>query len=122
MTNDTTPYLSATDLAKHIRKALKAAFPRTKFSVRSDYYSMGSSVRIRWTDGPTTKQVDAITDRFSGISFDGSDDSTHYNTIEVDGQTYRAGAYITTSRSLSDEARAIAERVAAARGAEFWPT
>ena len=32
--------------AKALRQALKAAFPTIKFSVKSDNYSMGSSIRI----------------------------------------------------------------------------
>ena len=64
-------YFSVTDTAKLIRKALKAEFPRVKFSVRSDSYAGGASVRISWTDGPTVDRVDAIVKPFESKSFDG---------------------------------------------------
>lgn len=66
-----TKYLSAADTAKVVRKILKAQFPGTKFSVRSETYSMGSSVRVSWTDGPTEKQVDSAVGVLSGSGFDG---------------------------------------------------
>lgn len=61
--------------AANIRKELALAFPGQKFSVRSDAYSMGNSVDIRWTDGPTTKEVEAITSKYSYGRFDGMTDS-----------------------------------------------
>ncbi len=114
-------WISATDLSKVIRQTLKAIFPRTKFSVRSSYYSMGSSVTVSWVDGPTTAQVDRALDSFRGKHFNGSDDSTSYSPILVNGERVKCGAYVSTSRRLSDSARAVATRVAADRGQEFWP-
>lgn len=67
-------YVGSTDTAKLIRLALKAKFPVTKFSVVTDKYSGGSSIRIRWTDGPTAKLVDAIVKPFAGSGFDGMTD------------------------------------------------
>jgi len=64
-------YLSAAETAKIVRKILKAQFPGIKFSVRSDTYSMGNSVYITWTDGPTSKQVDEAVGVLSGSGFDG---------------------------------------------------
>lgn len=61
-------YVSTAETAKLMRQQLKAAFPATKFSVRS---SRGCSISIRWTDGPTPKDVEAITDQFGGKGFDG---------------------------------------------------
>ena len=59
----------ATDVAKLIRKELKAAFPGQKFSVRVDRYSLGSSIDVRWTDGPTIKQVEAQTRKHEAHKF-----------------------------------------------------
>jgi hypothetical protein len=61
-------------VAANIRIELKAAFPGIKFGVRSDY----NSVNINWLDGPTTKEVEAITTKYSGGYFDGMDDSYNY--------------------------------------------
>jgi hypothetical protein len=66
-----TKYLGAADTAKVVRKILKAEFPGVKFSVRSETYSMGCSVRVHWEDGPTSKQVDQAVGRLSGSGFDG---------------------------------------------------
>lgn len=69
-------YLSTAETAKLIRKALKAAFPAVKFSVRSS-----SSVRVGWTDGPTTKRVEEVVSQFSSKSFDGSIDMEVSHTV-----------------------------------------
>lgn len=72
-------YISTTDTAKLIRATLKAKFPKTKFSVRSSKYSGGSSIRISWMDGPTTKMVDAYVQAFSGGGFDGMIDMKYHS-------------------------------------------
>jgi hypothetical protein len=48
-------YLSCAETAKLVRKVLKTAFQGVKFSVRSDTYSGGASIDIRWTDGPNPR-------------------------------------------------------------------
>ncbi len=50
-------YVDITGVAKLIRAELKDQFPDTKFSVRSSRYSMGSNVRVGWTDGPASWQA-----------------------------------------------------------------
>jgi len=64
-------YLGVVDTAKLVRKALKREFPGFKFSVRSDSYSMGASIDVSWTDGPTEAQVDEIVSDYRGSRFDG---------------------------------------------------
>jgi len=64
-------YLTCADTAKLVRKALKREFPTTKFSVRSSNYAGGASIDVRWTDGPTSKQVDPVLNAFEGAGFDG---------------------------------------------------
>jgi len=71
-------WLSTVETAKLIRKALKTRFPETKFSVRSKSYAGGSSISIRWSDGPTAAAVEAITDGFAGRGFDGSIDLGYF--------------------------------------------
>lgn len=67
-------FLSASETAKVLRKALKNAFPKTKFSVRSKTYSGGASIHFDWTDGPTSETVRKVSDGFAGGGFDGSID------------------------------------------------
>ena len=71
-------YLSVVDTAKLIRVQLKKHFPTVKFSVRSDSYSMGASIDIHWTDGPTEKDVQKIVGPFAGSGFDGMIDLKYY--------------------------------------------
>lgn len=59
--------------AKNIRAELKAAFPKIKFSVRSEVFSGGDAIDVSWTDGPTTEEVNKIIGKYN----DG-----HYNSQE----------------------------------------
>ena len=95
--------LSCADTAKIMRAELKAAFPGVKFSVRSSLFSMGSSIDVKWTDGPTQKAVDVIVNGFAACSFDGRDDSTHYNgPMVIGGRRMDSGAkYVGTERRYS---------------------
>jgi hypothetical protein len=71
-------YLSCAETAKLVRGALKKAFPGIKFSVRSDVYSGGASIRVRYMDGPVTDAVKAVTNAYAGGGFDGSIDMAYY--------------------------------------------
>lgn len=68
---------------KNIRILLKREFPGTKFSVKCDIYSMGSSIYIYWEqdDGaPGYDDVNSLVDAiFSSKRFDGMTDSTTYD-------------------------------------------
>ena len=100
--------LSCAETATHLRKALAAAFPGVKFSVRSKVYSMGASITVYWTDGPASSKVQPICDKFSGASFDGMIDLKSYHDSDLtlpDGTVQRVsfGAdYVFTSRTVSD--------------------
>ena len=63
--------------AKNIRTELKQAFPWVKFRVTSKGYSGGCSIDIHWEFGPTTKEVEAITDKYETHGFDGMTDSSY---------------------------------------------
>jgi len=56
--------LGTKEIAKRVRQQLKAEFPRCKFSVRIEYYSMGSSITVRLmkSDIRVKKDFDEITD------------------------------------------------------------
>jgi hypothetical protein len=87
--------------AAAIRSELKAAFPSIKFSVTSESFSMGNAVRVNWTDGPTVKEVDSITDKYAYGRFDGM---TDYAYSEHNDSLPQA-KYVTTSRNISEAAR-----------------
>lgn len=74
-----TKYLSCAETAKLVRAALAKQFPGIKFSVRSDVYAGGASIDIRWTLGPTVKEVDRIGKQYASADFDGMIDmETNY--------------------------------------------
>lgn len=75
-------WIDAAVAAKFARRDLKRAFPGVKFSVRTDKYSGGSSIDVRWVDGPTSKQVDAVVQKYGGAGFDGMIDlKYHYQFV-----------------------------------------
>ncbi len=85
--------MNATETAKLIRKELKAVFPGIKFSVRSKYFSMGSSVNISWTDGATKKEVESVVSKFEKVCVD-----------EYTGEVLSGGnMYIGYDRMISPE-------------------
>ena len=110
-------WIDTPEVAKIIRKELKAAYPDTKFSVRSSRYAGGSSIRVHWTDGPTDGQVKQITSKYEGATFDGMIDLQSYVDHEVDGERVHYGSdYIFEDRDYSRE---FLDRVAA-YVAFFW--
>lgn len=68
---------ASNDMANHVRAAanlrveLARAFPGISFRVRSDSYSMGNSVDVYWTDGPSAATVQAISGKYQQGSFNG---------------------------------------------------
>lgn len=105
--------------AKNIRVMLKAAFPKIKFSVRAPRYD---SIYVRWTDGPTRAQVEAIADRFQDGHFDGMDDCYKYGNSPW-CKTFGGARYVSCDRDTSPALiqRAI-DAIAERFGAESKPT
>jgi len=104
--------LTVVETAKLVRQVLKADFPGVKFSVRSSSYAGGASIRVGWTDGPTAKQVEQVTNLYRGASFDPMIDlkSVHDSILVGDDGTpekvHFGADYIFAERDLSDEFRA----------------
>jgi hypothetical protein len=68
-------YVSAAEVAKLIRKDLKANFPEIKFSVRSD-----RCVRISYeSDSVPANLVRNVVDKYAGETFDGMTDMRSSN-------------------------------------------
>lgn len=86
-------YVSLKDTAVLIRKALAAKFPATKFSVRGKSYAGGASISVGWTDGPSVREVEAITGRFEGGRFNSMIDMAYsaYHWLLPDGSVVHAG-------------------------------
>lgn len=107
--------LSDGDVAKLVRRDLKAAFPSTKFRV---YQSRGvSTINVRWIDGPSVAAVGAITGKFIGRGFDGMTDSTFYEPpFMLAGELVRTYCSVNTRR---DQSPRFVERVIAALVAKW---
>lgn len=114
------PTLYPKETAAAIRKLLKAQYPSTKFSVKTERGSMVSSVRISWTDGPTKHAVGSLVGSFEAGKFDGMTDSYDYDhdhVLMIDGAQYTPGCrYVFCEREISDTLanRCIAQIV------EYW--
>ena len=89
--------------AKNIRVELKRAFPSVKFSVTSEGYSGGCSINISWTDGPTTKQVKEITDKYQEGDFDGMEDIYNYNHSNLWPGIFGGAKYVFENRHYTRE-------------------
>lgn len=69
-----------TPLTTWIKRIVTMEFPGVKFSVVNEH---GSSIRVKWVDGPAEKEVKAIVGKFEHGHFDGMQDmyvpDTHSN-------------------------------------------
>ena len=65
--------------AKNLKKELKKQFPNTKFSVKSESYSMGSSINVSWKGDPDRESVEKIASKYKEGSFDGMTDMYNYS-------------------------------------------
>jgi hypothetical protein len=102
--------------AGRLKKALRARFPATAFSVRLSRGTGYGNCHVSWTDGPTEKVVRSITDAAEGKKFDAMQDlGYHVPAAFPDGVESSLG-YILTGRSYSRE---FALRLLRAVG-DFW--
>lgn len=100
---------SVAETAKRIRQALKISFAGVRFSVRSDSYSGGSSVRVSWTDGPTQKRVQDVIGRYQSV-----------HRCEITGEILNGGnRYVTCNRDSSPELAARAKAEADRLGPDY---
>ncbi len=94
--------------AQLIREALKVAFPGVKFSVTSDSFANGTAVDIRYTNGPSRKQVEQVYAPFISGYFNSAEDMYEYHReatkVDDSGKLLRlsfGAKYIHEHRSYS---------------------
>jgi len=92
-------YASAKLGAANIRQELKRAFPGVKFSVTSDTFSGGDSIDVRWTLGPTTKEIEAVIGKYQEGDFDGMEDIYNHDRSNVWPELFGGAKYVHESRS-----------------------
>ncbi len=102
--------------AKNLRIELKRAFPSVKFSVRSESYSGGDSIRVNWTDGPLTEDIKKISDKYQEGSFDGMIDLYEYDHSNVWPDVFGGAKYVMENRH---ESASLILKVARSMGYEM---
>lgn len=86
-------YYSCAETAKLIRQVLKEKFAGVKFSVRSDSYSGGASIRVKYNDANVAERdVESYAKFFEGASFDGMIDLKSYKSVDYNGKKTNWGA------------------------------
>ena len=104
--------------AANIRRELRAAFPGHKFTVTSKSYSGGDSVSIRWSLGPTTKEVEAIANKYQEGSFNGMIDLYEYSGDRSFTNAHGSAKYVQTQRDSETGRQAVETALAAHYNAE----
>lgn len=90
--------------AKAIKAELKKAYPGVKFSVTSENFSMGNAVRIYYTDGPISSNIQKLVSKYQYGSFNGMEDIYEYDNVNKD---ISQAKYVTTERRMSESTKAI---------------
>lgn len=86
------------ETAAAMRRALRGAFPSTRFSVTMQRGSAYGWIDVTWTDGPTWREVEVITSRFESSRFRGMDDAYH----RTENQQWSCRGVSTTRRVSED--------------------
>lgn len=95
-------YCSRVCAAQNIRRELAKEFQGIKFSVTSSIFSGGNDINISWTDGPTTKEIDDIVNKYNDHATDYTGDFRD-PTNEVFNSLYGGAKYVMTNRRMSKE-------------------
>ena len=95
---------------KNMRTELKVAFPGVKFSIKSERYSGGDSVRVQWTDGPKNSAVMGIVKKYQDGHFDGMTDYYEYSNDPFT-DFFGGAKYVFAQRECSDALKAKARAV-----------
>lgn len=94
--------LEAAKCAKEIKSLLRKTYPGTKFSVRSDQFAGGDAVRISYTDGPASEEVNKLVSKYQYGNFDGMTDMYEYSNTRED---IPQAKYVQVQRSMSPQNR-----------------
>ena len=107
---------------KNIKLELSRAFPGVKFSVRREHWT---AININWENGPTVKEVEAITAKYQEGHFDGMQDLYEYDRDDPFTDIYGGAQYVFENRHYNAEdytalIKAICEMCGATYKAEEW--
>lgn len=90
--------------AAAIKAELTSLYPHIKFSVKSDSFSMGNSVHVNWTDGPTDSEVNDVIKKYQYGNFNGMED-IYENTNSRDD--IPQSKYVSGSRTQSENLKSL---------------
>lgn len=90
--------------AAAIKAELTSLYPHIKFSVKSDSFSMGDSVHVNWTDGPTDSEVNDVIKKYQYGHFNSMED-IYENTNSRDD--IPQSKYVSGSRTQSEDLKAL---------------
>jgi len=88
--------------SKNLKIELQKIFPGVVFSVKSESYSMGCSIDVRWKDGPTADDVRKIADKYQEGYFDGMEDLYNYKD-QVFTDVFGGAKYVCCQRTKTEE-------------------
>jgi hypothetical protein len=88
--------------AKNLKIELEHTFPGIKFSVKSESYSGGDSIRLGWTDGPLQEEVKKVSGKYQEGHFNGMEDIYNYNDSPFP-DVFGGAKYVMESRHESAE-------------------
>jgi hypothetical protein len=88
--------------AKNLRTQLRHAFPGVKFSVTTDRFSGGDSLRVAWIDGPAVSRVETIASQYKAGNFNGYDDIYEYSHTAWT-EAFGDAKYVSCSRDYSPD-------------------
>ena len=103
--------------AKMLKEELQKTFPGIRFSVTSDSFSMGDSVRVSYEDGPAYSLVDQIAGKYQYGHFNGMEDIYEYSNRRDDIPQTK---YVQVSRKQSEATRAILDKAISEILGEGW--
>jgi hypothetical protein len=86
--------------AREIKSILKKAYPQIKFSVTSQTYAGGDSVRVSYDNGVPTKNVEELISQYEQGTFDGMTDMYEYDNSRDDIPQTK---YLFVGRNVSEE-------------------
>lgn len=104
-------------VAKEVRTILKEKFKGIKFTVRSSNYSMGDSVNVGWTDGPTSEEVEKLVKHYQYGHFDGMIDCYEYSNVKKDIPQTK---FLFCNRDMSEETKKIICEIEEIKNPEEW--
>ena len=73
------PWADSSSPSKNLKKELSLAWPSVKFSVRYKSFSGGDDISVHWTDGPSPKQVEELSNKYVSGTFDAMTDCAGYD-------------------------------------------